>query len=249
MRPSFTRFSRAALRACAALVAAGALLIPAALHADPENKPKQERFDAVVRDDFFAGMMGDIDRLDRGMKLCEEILAVDPTDADALVWHGGGLLTRASLAYASGDTALGERLWQRGIREMNRAVKAEPENLGVKIGRSATLIGLAQAGWDPSDVGSRRLLESALLDYERVYQRQKPHFSRLPLHSRGELLFGLASGWSILGDRRRTGHYLSAVVRECRGTAYERKARLLLARKPLPVVAHDCIGCHSASDR
>jgi hypothetical protein len=227
MRPSSTRFGRPALRACVALVAAGALLIPAALHADPENKPKQERFDAVVRDDFFAGMMGDIDRLDRGMKLCEEILAVDPTDADALVWHGGGLLTRASLAYARGDTALGERLWQRGIREMNRAVKAEPENLGVKIGRSATLIGL--------------------LDHELVYQRQKPHFSRLPLHSRGELLFGLASGWSILGDRRRARHYLSAVVRECRGTAYERKARLLLARKPLPVVAHDCIGCHSAS--
>lgn len=232
------------MRASVILLAA-AVLIPATLHADPHSKAKPPRFDEVVRDDFFAGMMGDIDRLDRGMKLCEEILADDPANADALVWHGGGLLTRASLAHARGDTALAEEMWERGIREMNRAVKAAPDNLGVKIGRSATLIGLAQSGWDPSDRRSRQLLKSALLDYELVYRLQKPHFSRLPLHSRGELLFGLASGWSILGDTRRARRYLSAVVRECRGTAYERKARAWLAKSPLPVVAHDCIGCHA----
>ena len=241
MRPSPLRFGRTARRSCAALlVVTGLLLTGAPARSDPQ------RFDMLVRDDFFAGMMGDTARLDRGMKLCEDILAVRPKDADALVWHGGGLLSRASHAYARGDSALGDRLWARGLEEMDLAVAYAPDSLGVRIGRAATLIGLAQAGWDPSDAGGRRLLKSALLDYERVYERQKPVFSRLPVHSRGELLFGLASGWSILGERRRARDYLSLIVRECKGTRYEREARALLALRPLPVVQHDCFGCHAA---
>src|SRR3982750_4255217 len=110
-----------------------------------------ERFDMFVREDFFAGMMGDEARLNRGMKFCEQILATNPRHAEALVWHGGGLLARASRAYARGDAALGDRLWKQGLEEMNDAVTFEPDNMGVKIGRSATLIGLAQSGWDSSD--------------------------------------------------------------------------------------------------
>src|SRR5262249_28873113 len=154
----------------------------------------------LVRDDFFAGMMGDKARLDRGMKFCEEMLAKNPKHADALVWHGGGLLARAAQAYTKGDSALGDRLWQRGLEEMNAAVAIEPENLGVKIGRSATLIGLAQAGWDSSDAQGKALLESALADYETVYRRQQTVFHTLGVHSRSELLFGLACGFSILGQ-------------------------------------------------
>jgi tetratricopeptide (TPR) repeat protein len=202
------------------------------------------RFDALVRDDFFAGMMGDVARLDRGMKFCEEILAKNPQHAEALVWHGGGLLARAAQAYAKGNSALGDDLWNRGLEEMNKAIAFEPNNMGVKIGRSATLIGLAQSGWDPSDAEARALLLSALTDYEKVYQWQKPFFRELGIHSRGELLFGLASGWSILGEKDKALNYLRLIVEECRGTAYESEARRLLSTKPLPVVQHDCIGCH-----
>jgi hypothetical protein len=138
-----------------------------------EPKPSG-RFDALVREDFFAGTMGDEARLDRGMKFCEEILAAKPKHAEALVWHGGGLLARAAQAYAKGSSALGDSLWNRGLKEMNDAVAFEPNNMAVKIGRSATLIGLAQSGWDPSDAQGRALLLSALTDYEKVYQWQKP---------------------------------------------------------------------------
>jgi hypothetical protein len=202
------------------------------------------RFDALVRDDFFAGMMGDAARLDRGMKFCEEILAANPKHADALVWHGGGLLARAAQAYARGNTALGDSLWNRGLKEMNDAVTFEPDNMGVKIGRSATLIGLAQSGWDSSDAEGRALLLSALTDYEKVYQWQKPFFPKLSMHSRGELLFGLASGWSILGERGKALKYLRLIIEEGRGTKYEREAQRWLDITPLPVVQHDCTGCH-----
>ena len=205
---------------------------------------QDDSLDTIVRSDFFAGMMGNRARLDRGMKYCEDLLAKNPKHAEALVWHGGGLLVRAVHAYTKGDDANGDQLWKTGIEEMNNAAALAPDNMKVKIGRSATLIGYAQSGWDPSDSQSRVLLESALLDYETVYRWQKPNFIRVPIHSRGELLFGLASGWSILGNDRKAREYLMLILRECKDTPYEAEARRWLARKWPLVIQHDCIGCH-----
>jgi hypothetical protein len=204
------------------------------------------RLDTLVRNDFFAGMMGDKVRLDRGMKICEDILAGDPKNAEALVWHGGGLLVRASQAYTNADGLAGDRLWKAGIEEMNQAVAFEPNNMQVKIGRSATIIGYAQSGWDPNDAQSRLLLESAVIDYEKVYGSQKPNFAAVPIHSRGELLFGLASGWSILGNGNKAREYLMLVLAECKNTPYEAEARRKLGGKWPVVIQHDCIGCHVA---
>lgn len=230
----------------AALHHARAFVAPApAVTQYPAAKQEQTaRFDEIVRGDFFTGMMGDEARLDRGMKFCEELLAKNPKHAEALVWHGGGLLTRASRAYAEGDSALGDRLWERGLREMDEAVALAPEHMGIKIGRSATIVGLAQAGWDERDARARALLESALADYEIVYRWRRPVFSTLTAHSRGELLFGLASGWSILGEHRKARAYLRLVLRECKDTDYEAEARRWLKSAPNAVVLHDCRGCH-----
>jgi hypothetical protein len=206
-----------------------------------------DRFDMLVRDDFFAGMMGDTVRLERGMMVCEDVLAKNPKHAEALVWHGGGLIARGQRAYTAGDAALGDRLWSAGIDEMNKAVTFEPENMGVKIGRAATLIGLAQSGWDSSDNGSRALLKSAVLDYEKVLRWHGPLFDRVSDHSRGELLFGLASGWSILRDQKKTREYLSLILRKCKNTTYESEARRWLNKKRPVVVQHDCTGCHISS--
>jgi hypothetical protein len=210
-----------------------------------ESKPNRpERFDDIVRSDFFAGMMGDKERLDRGMKYCEDILSTDPKHADALVWHGGGLLTRAADAYRQGDQILGDNLWRLGLKEMNDAVALQPDNMGIKIGRAATIIGVAQSGWDATDSESRALLESALADYEKIYQLQKPYFGKLTNHSRGELLFGLASGWSILGNNDKARRYLSLITQECAGTDYESEAQKWISSKPDMVIQHDCRGCH-----
>lgn len=206
--------------------------------------PQENSLDTIVRSDFFAGMMGNTARLDRGMKYCEEILAKNPKNAEALVWHGGGLLVRAVHSYTKGDNTTGDRFWQKGIEEMNNAGELEPHNMKVKIGRSATLIGYAQSGWDPADAQSRTLLESALRDYEKVYAWQKPNFDRVPIHSRGELLFGLASGWSILGNGAKAREYLLLILKECKNTPYESEARRWLTRKWPLVVQHECHGCH-----
>jgi hypothetical protein len=205
---------------------------------------QDDNLDAIVRSDFFAGMMGNRIRLDRAMQYCEDLLAKNPKHAEALVWHGGGLLVRAVHAYTKGDDATGDKLWKIGLKEMNDAATLAPDNMKVKIGRSATLIGYAQSGWDPFDSQSRALLESALTDYETVYRWQKPAFGNVPIHSRGELLFGLASGWSILGNDSKAREFLMLILKECKNTPYETEARRWLARKWPVVIQHDCIGCH-----
>ncbi|MBV9241349.1 MAG: hypothetical protein JO314_05000 [Acidobacteria bacterium] len=202
-----------------------------------------ERFDSIVREDFFAGMFGDTARLDKGMKYCEAVLAKDPKHAEALVWHGGGMLARSAISYRNGDSTAGKLQWEQGLDEMNEAVKYAPDDIGVKIGRSATLIGLAQSGWNSQDAQARELLRSALDDYEFVYRSQEKEFSDVDLHSRGELLFGLASGWSILGDHEKTRQYLELIKIWCKGSRYDTEARQWLVGKPR-VVTHDCTGCH-----
>ena len=51
----------------------------------------QDRFDYKVRNYFFAGFAGDAASLEKGMKICEDSIAADPKNAEALVWHGAGL--------------------------------------------------------------------------------------------------------------------------------------------------------------
>lgn len=202
------------------------------------------RFDMLVREDFFAGMAGDNEALDRGMLFCEKVLEKYPRHAEALVWHGGGLLTRASQAYTKGDSALGDRLFQKGLDEMNEATEAEPADIGVRIGRAATLIGISQSGFDPKDRQGRALLTSAVLDYEKVLAVQQKYFSQISLHSRGELLFGLVSGWSMLGDQNKTRLYLTRITKDCKNSRYDREARTWLELKTIPRVDHQCQGCH-----
>ena len=198
------------------------------------------RFDLLVRDDFFAGMFGDQARLDRGMQFCEKVLAKHPQHAQALLWHGGGLITRASLVYAKGDSAQGDKLWQQGLKEMNDAVALEPADMGLKIGRSATLIGISQSGFDSSDPQGRALLESAVHDYELVLAWQQPSFKKLSVHSRGELLFGLASGWSMLENEEKTRLYLERILKDCKGSGKTKE--LIACLEPNRRVETEAVG-------
>src|ERR1700730_8741854 len=85
-----------------------------------------ERFDKVVRGDFFAGFAGDKAALDRGMKACEEKLAENPKHAEAMVWHGSGLVFLAGQAFQKGDFGTGGPLWDKGMKEMDGAALLEP---------------------------------------------------------------------------------------------------------------------------
>jgi len=202
----------------------------------------QQRFDSVVRNDFFAGFSGNREALDRGMKKCEEILAADSKQAEAMVWHGSGVFFRSGEAAKAGDYPTAAELYQRGLAEMDAAVALAPDNVAVVIPRGATLLTASQG--IPGDNG-RELLKAGLADYEKVYQLQKPYFDTLSGHARGELLFGLAEGYLRLGDaaRARTWFEKLAAVNDPENS-HLKQARAYLESGKLTGPA-TCAGCHA----
>ena len=67
-----------------------------------QNPSPVQRFDYLVRADFFAGVAGDETRLGKAIDRCERILEVNPKHPEALVWHGAALMVRAGQAFQKG---------------------------------------------------------------------------------------------------------------------------------------------------
>jgi hypothetical protein len=206
--------------------------------------PAQDRFDYKVRNYFFAGFSGDAASLEKGMKICEESLAADPKNAEALVWHGAGLFYASGLAFQKQDMQKGGELWARGLKEMDDAVALAPDQLGVVIPRGAVL--LTASKYVPSPEMARPLIEKGVADFEKTYQLQSPDFDTIGTHPRGELMIGLADGYNRLGNREKAQEWFERIQKTMAGTAYEKSAMTWLETKSLTPAQSGCLGCHTA---
>ncbi|SPE30011.1 exported hypothetical protein [Candidatus Sulfopaludibacter sp. SbA3] len=201
----------------------------------------QQRFDNTVRDDFFAGFRGDRDALERAMKKCEAVLAANPKDPEAMVWHGAGLFFQSGAAAQHGDFPRSAELYQRGLDQMAGAIALAPDRVGVLIPRAATL--LDGSHFIPGENG-KALIKIALEDYEKTYRLQASYFATLDGHSRSELLFGLAEGYLRLSDTAKAREWfqkLAAVNDPENG--HLKQAQAYLETGSLTGGFH-CAGCH-----
>src|SRR5580693_1831390 len=205
----------------------------------------QNRFDLKVREYFFAGFAGDAASLDKGMKICEEALAADPKHAEAMVWHGAGLFYQSGQAFQSGDQQKGGELWARGIKEMDRAVELAPDSLGVRIPRGAVM--LTASRYLPSPEMARPLLEKGLTDFEKSYELQASYLADLGTHPRGELMIGLADGYSRAGNAEKAQVWFERIQKELKDTPYAKSSAIWLETKTLAPAQAGCLGCHTAA--
>jgi tetratricopeptide (TPR) repeat protein len=208
-----------------------------------QNAPAaSQRFDYLVRADFFAGVAGDEARLAHVIDVCERALEQNPNHAEARVWHGAGLMVRAGRAFQKGDMAAGGPLFDRGMKDMNEALALAPDNPGVLIPRAAVLF---EATRNMSPDMARPLLQSAVQNYERALEIQAPAFGGLGDHAKGELLFGLADGWSRLGDADKARRYFERVIADAPTSGQTPKARAWIATGSIPKSGGpSCVGCH-----
>jgi tetratricopeptide (TPR) repeat protein len=227
------------------ILAATGLYTMATLQAiaqQPPSTASTQRFDYLVRGDFFAGVAGDEARLKKAMDVCERTLAENPKHAEALVWHGAGLLVQSGRAFKAGDMGTGSQLWARGLKEMDDAVALQPDNVGVLIPRGATLF---EATRSMNIEMARPLLESALANYERVLAIQSPYFQTLGDHAKGELLFGLADGYHRLGQHEKARTFFERIIRDAPTSGQVPKAREWMETGAVPKSAGpSCVGCH-----
>jgi tetratricopeptide (TPR) repeat protein len=218
------------------------LKLAAVLFATAGLLASQERFDLKVRTFFFAGFGGDTASLEKGMKMCEDALAENPKNAEAMVWHGSGLYFESGQAFRAGDTQKGMQLFQRGIQEMDDAVAISPDGIGVRIPRGAVLLtGSRQMAPDMA----KPLVEKAVADFERAYEIQGPDLSGLGTHPRGELMIGLADGYNRLGNAEKAQEWFERIQKELPGTPYAKSAGTWLETKTLTPAQSGCLGCHA----
>ena len=219
----FTRFTTA-------LLIAGVLLQAA------------ERFDNLVRGEFFSGFAGNKEALAHAMKVCEETLAENPKHAEAMVWHGCGNMFLSSQAFRTGDFENGGQLWGKGLREMQAAVTLAPDDVAVVIPRGATLLAASANAPEPQ---GRPLLEQGVKDYEHVRELQKAHFDQLSGHSKGELLFGLADGYNRLQRKPEATEAFEALLAVGEASGHKKQAEQWLAGRTYEKSSLGCTGCHT----
>lgn len=203
------------------------------------------RFDMEVRTDFFIGFSGNVERLARGMARTEEVLAAQPDHAEALVWHGSGLLFRAGQAFQQGDTPGGMEQFGRGLGEMNKAVALAPDSVAVRVPRGATLFESTRF-MPPAQ--AEPLVRLALSDYERALALQSSTFASLGEHARGELLFGLAEGYARVGDQPKARAFFERMIREG-GPSPRRDYASAWLSGSAPASVPSCGPCHRDSPR
>ena len=202
----------------------------------------QDRLDFKVRNYFFAGYTGDSAALAKGMKICEELLAANPKNAEAMVWHGTGVYFQGINAFQKGDPQTGGQLVQSGMKEMDSAVALAPNDLGVRIPRGAFLLTVSRNV--PNPAIARPLTERGVSDLEKAYELQHSTLDKLGTHPKGELLLGLADGYTRLGQPEKAQPMIDRILADMKGTRYEASATLWNEKKSLPPAQAGCLGCH-----
>jgi tetratricopeptide (TPR) repeat protein len=214
-----------------------------ALAVAQEPAARPQRFDYLVRADFFAGAAGDTARLQNVIDICERALEQNPQHPEAMVWHGATVIVRAAQAFQKGDAAAGQPLFARGVKEMTDAVALAPNNPGVLIPRGAVLFEATRSM--PAEM-ARPLVQSAVANYERALELQAPTFAALGDHAKGELLFGLADGWARVGDTQKARAYFERLIADAPSSGQTAKAREWLATGIVPKSnGGSCVGCHN----
>lgn len=184
-----------------------------------EVSPPPTLYDLIGKD-FFAGLSGDAAAFERAMNVCEQALASDPEDGEALVFLGAGDLWRAGQAFRQGNVPEGFSLWAGGLRKMDEGVALDPSDPNVLIARGMPLIKCAP--FEPCPEASRQMLEKGVADLEDAIALTGADFCKAPPFERGEILTALVDGLERLGRIEEAEAYRALIAETLVGTSYVR---------------------------
>jgi hypothetical protein len=198
----------------------------------------------ILREDIFAGFLAnDLERLARGEKNLERLLAERPeAKAPLLAWKGAVALTRAAQAHEGGRKADFEREHRNALALFDQATKADPKDFGVVAIVGAGSGQLADRLPEPQRSAA---WQASYKGYRMMFEGQKDQVDELPLHLKGELLSGLAVTAQRTGRSDEVGPFLQRIVQTMPGTAYATAAQRWLDRPETQAKSSiACQSCH-----
>ena len=139
-------------------------------------------------------------------------------------WCGTARASRSRPAWRSSTATCktGGELWERGMEEMDRAVCARArQRRRADSARRHAAAGHAQHAAGHGAPAARK----GVGDYEHVLALQSSYFATLGDHPKGELLFGLAEGYSRLGQLGEGADVLRSADRPMRRRQDRRRRR------------------------
>ncbi len=210
------------------------------LLAVPTVADEPDPFHQTAGELFYAGFAGDEEAFERGMKFVEETLAADPDHPGALVWQATGWSVQSGTAFARGDWKTGQALLDKSLVQFNRAVAVAPHSLQTRTPRASVLLSIARHTDDAAT--RKRYLETAAEDFTKILELRAPEFKSLTVHSRGELLGGLAEVLWRLERHHDAEVFLNRMIAELPESKYALLAQQQLDETHAPVEL-TCFGC------
>ncbi|HSB09433.1 MAG TPA: hypothetical protein VLM38_07950 [Blastocatellia bacterium] len=232
------------------IIVIGFLLVTVAAARSPQAEPpladSRLTVHTLVREDIFAGFMGDdMDRFARGEKNIDLLLAQRPAQrANLLAWKGGATLYRAVRAYENKHADEFKKLYQQTLDNFAEAGKLNTGNDGVAAvtGGSFALF----ADRLPKEYRAAAWA-SAYDNYLTLYKLQAGIIDKLPVHLKGEVLAGLATAAQRTGRKDETAQYVDKMLAVLGGTPYEPMAQKWKANpESASKTSLLCMTCHDA---
>ena len=234
------------LAGLALLAGAAVRLATAEQPSEPPLADQRLSVHTLLREDVFAGILEkDMDRLARGEKNIETLLAQRPKDkAPLLVWKGGVVLYRAVLALEAGRHKEFEEKYKSAVELLAEGKKLGPKDFGV----TAATAGIYSIFADRLPEKLRGPAWATAYDsYQLLWKNQERFAQTLSLHLKGELLGGLAESAQRTGHQKELDEYLDKILKVAPNSAYAKVARQW---KDDPTAATrtriTCLSCHAA---
>ena len=219
------------------------LTLPLLHGADDLAKPDKVTIHTWVREDIFAGLIGnDTAAFERGVKKIDRYLADHPGDRYGMAWKFTEAIYRMKLARTKGDDAAYAKQLAiaKELRTKVYAGASPDPGLNIIIGSSLVYV----AGVAPEQDKTWMYRDARDL-LKVVPELQGAVFERLPPHMRGELWAQLAYASHQLGDAAARDEVLAKMRTQLAGTPYESRARAW--EKPENLAkekSYACISCH-----
>lgn len=190
---------------------------------------KTLRFDEAAEQEFIKAVQGDAAALERAMQTSAKILANNPKDALALVWQGGAKLVLARQAFYQGNFMIGSGIFMEGLGEMEKAAGLAPNDVRVLLVRGTTWYQASKQFPDPDE--AKRLLQTAVTDFEKIIALVGNDFKNLPAERRDTILLDLAEGYERQGDKTKARNFYLRISNETTGKTRETAVKWLEANK------------------